>query len=396
MRRFLVIFTIFALLTGCSAAGERDGVSRQEETVVSQEKTTAEGSRGTAQTPGEGLTMEMEHEVYDPSLSRYTYFVRNATEETVDFGEDYGLQRQENGQWVDLSFGENTGFTAIEYELPPGGTKALTCWLGRLRDTPTEGTYRLVKTVGGQTLYATFELGDSPYTAETPYGFEALEDLSEDYCADTAADTDVIITGDGVKNDGLAEEFLYKVSLDVPCQLRTVQDYDESYPMLIDVIYENGHFLWRMRTGGTVTEQRFSYIVTGGQDLYLSNGADWDSGERYGDRRTFLLPEGTAYSGLVTQVQEMTADRLAGNSTRYKIWSADGAWDACLTDTPTEFSVGNSGWGEVFDLQNWDGLETEITGVQWREDGTLRLTCQTVDGGKSLLTFDPETRQLKG
>ena len=52
----------------------------------------------------------------------------------------------------------------------------------------------------------------------------------------------------------------------------------------------NESFLWRMLSGGEITEQRFSYLVTDGTDLYLSNGADWASTEGYGSDTAFLLP----------------------------------------------------------------------------------------------------------
>ncbi len=97
----------------------------------------------------------------------------------MEFGEDYALQRREGDAWKDLTFRENAAFNAIGYALEPGGTMALTCGFDLFKEMPETGTYRLVKTVGGQTLYAEFELGDSPYTAETPYGFIPLEDLPE-------------------------------------------------------------------------------------------------------------------------------------------------------------------------------------------------------------------------
>ena len=346
------------------------------------------------------LFLELEHPVYDPSLTWYTYYIRNATEETVEFGEDYALQRREGDAWKDLTFRENAAFYAIGYALEPGGTMALTCGFGAFQEAPEDGTYRLVKNVGGHILYAEFELGDSPYTAETPYGFAPLEDLPEIYDADTAAEADVVYTNDGVKNGAAVEEFLYKVGLGVSCQLRTVQDYGENTAMLIDAIYKNGHFLWRMRQGDDVVEQRFSYIVTDGTDLYLSNGADWETAERYaGKELAWLVPMGTAGPELVSAVEQMTEDRLAANTARYRVWSADGAWDAFLTENPTEFAVrfhdkNGGGRGSMYDLNHWDGLETAIWGLEWQEDGKLLLVCETANGGSSRLTFDPETEKF--
>lgn len=393
MKKLLSMLLILVLLTACGAQKEP---APAEENVPPAETVQED----TPSKPGAGLFLELEHPVYDPTLTRYTYFVRNATEETVEFGEDYALQRQEGDAWKDLTWVENAGFTAIGYALEPGQTMALTCGFDLYKEDPEAGNYRLVKTVGGQTLYAEFELGDSPYTAETPYGFIPLEDLPEIYDADTAADADVVYTNDGVQNGAAVEEFLYKVRLHVPCQLRTVQDYGENTAMLIDTIYESGHFLWRMRQGDDVAEQRFSYIVTDGTDLYLSNGADWETAERYaGKELAWLVPMETAGPELVSAVEKMTEERLAANTARYRVWSADGQWDAFLAENPTKFFVSfhdkrGGGRGGMYELQNWDGLETVIWGLEWQEDGKLLLVCETVDGGSSRLTFDPETEKF--
>ena len=344
-----------------------------------------------------GVTVELEHEVYDPSLTRYTYFLRNGTEESLEFGEEYTIQRQKDGAWQDLTQRENTGFVAIGYTLAPGGTMALTCTLDLYQETPEPGRYRLVKPVGGGAATAEFELGESPYTADRPYGLAPLEELPPHYSASSAAATDVVFTNGGVKNAQGTADFLEKVRLNTPCQLRTVQEYSESWPMVIDVIYENGHFLWRMASDGAVTEKRFSYVVTDGTDLYLSNGADWAGTVGYESDKAFLVPPGTG-AALVETVKAMTDARLAGNTARYRIWSEDGTWDACLTETPTEFGVGwqkpgQGARGSLYDLQDWDGLETGITGLAWQEDGTLLLTCETLDGSRRLV-FDPEGEQL--
>lgn len=376
------------LLSGCGA-GQEEEPQEPEQVPQTEESVTAP----------EGLTMEMEHPVYDPSLDTYAYFICNDTDETVDFGENYTLQRRDGDDWTDLTLREDAAWVLIGYSLEPGRTMALTCSFALYEEAPQAGEYRLVKTVGDTQLTAEFALGESIYTARTPYGFGPLEELPERYgAADAAGSGAVIFIGSGEENLQAVEEFLDKVSLDVPCQLRTVQDQGEGVPMVIDVIYESGNFLWRMRSGGTeVTERRLSYLVTDGTDLYLSDGADWETGEQYGDQRIFLVPplRGTAW---VADVETMTANRLAGNVTRYKAWSADGLWSASLEEEPTAFSAeyhGSDGsWSRSYDLKVWDGLETEITGLSWEEDDILKINCKTTEGDTAVLTFNLQTERL--
>ena len=178
--------------------------------------------------------------------------------------------------------------------------------------------------------------------------------------------------------------------------------------MVIDVIYENDHYLWRMWSDGDVSEKRFSYIVTDGEALYLANGVDWENQTRFGGNVVIplLIPEGVTPE-MVQAVEEQRAARLESNVTRYKVWSdADetGIWSAALWEAhqsqkTTEFSVERyssegGGWGSTYDLQDWGRTETEITAIEWRFGGQLRLTCLTADGGESILEFAPDAEQL--
>lgn len=349
----------------------------------------------------DGLHIFTEREVYDPSLTTFTYFIFNHTDETLEFGEDYRIQRlAEDGSWVDLTPREDWGFTCIGLILKPGGEMSSTCTLDRYEEMPEPGSYRLVKPLGDREAEALFQLGDSPYTAQTPYGFGPLEELPEDYRVPSASTDCVVFLKNGMRNPENLEAFLHKSRLGAPCQLRTVQYRGDGMPIITDVIYENGHFLRRVRSDGSITERRFSNLVTDGQSLYLSNGADWASGEKYHDSRVPLIPVETP-AEMIAAVEAAAEDRLRASGIRYRVWSASGTRDAFLTaeDPPTAFAVncregGEGTWGGVYDLQDWDGLETAITGLSWQEDNTLLLHCETAEGGSSTLCFDPETERL--
>ena len=389
MRRIFTGILMAMLLTGCAASAPGESGEAAPET----------GGRE----PEAELLLELEHETYDASLDRYTYFIRNGTEKPVEFGEAYLLQRWVSSpgadQWENLPLLENAGFESIGYVLAPGGTMALSCGFGLFGGEPEEGgRYRLVKEVDGRTLYGEFHIGDGPYTLEAPYGFVPLEELPEIYgAAEAAADGAVAFSGAGTENMGAAEEFLRKAGLGAPCQLRTVQDYGEGTPMVIDAIFENNHFLWRVRSGGEIMERRFAYLVTDGTDVYLSNGADWESTRRYDSGMAWLVPSGSG-ENLVSAAENMTAERLAGNAARCKVWSADGEWAAALTEAPGEFSVEYRGptgsWGRTYRLRDCGGPEGEITGLSWQEDGALRLACETGVGGKTPLLFEPQSERI--
>ena len=400
MKRLISILLIFVMLTACGAQVE---TAKEEKGLPAGEMTLPENTHVENDTGECACTMTTEWEEYDPSVGSVWYILKNESSQAVSLGWPYSLETLgENSTWYQVPLVENAAWYAIAYELPAGGSIALACSFSMFDyDFSGGGTYRIVKEVEGQTCTAEFRLkAGAAISADAPYGFAPLEDLPETYGADTAAENDVVYTNDGVKNGNAVETFLHKVGLGVPSQLRTVQDYGEGAVMVIDAIYKNGCFLWRMRQGDYVAEERFSYIVTDRTDLYLSNGADWETAERYANKELiWLVPMGTAGPELVSAVEKLTEDRLATNRARYRVWSADGQWEAFLTEVPTEFFVsehsGGGGRGSMYNLNQWDGLETVIWGLEWQEDGKLLLVCETVDGGASRLTFDPETETLE-
>ena len=348
------------------------------------------------------LNMETEWMEYDPSVDSIWCILSYEGEgEPLEFGAEYRLEVQTDSGWEQVPW-KNEAWEDILYTLPAGESWAFPCVLSLFDYDFTEGTYRVVKdleVLPGEAeplpCWAEFTLRKgAAVSAEAPYGFGPMGEVPEyGDPAELAASGAVVFTEAGTENADAAETFLDKVSLGIPCQLRTLQSYYESWPMLIDVIYENGSFLWRMRTGGEITEKRFSYIVTDGADVYLSNGADWTATEAYDSDRAFLVPSGSG-GGLLSMAQELMGDQTTGNTAWYRVWTQDGGQSAFLTRTPTEFGVEGPGGGSLYDLGNWYDDAPSITGLAWQADGTLRLTCETAAGGMACYDFDPEARYL--
>ena len=381
MKRLWICLLALLVLAGCGSSETGTEEAPQEE-----------------QTPSSGsysLGLATEWDAYDPSVDAIWCILSYEGEgEPLEFGAEYRLEVQTDSGWEQVPW-KNEAWEDILYTLPAGESWAFSCSLSLFDYDFTEGTYRVVKEIGGLPCEAEFTLETgAAVSTETPYGFGPMEDLPENWDPTEAAQArTVVFTEAGAENMDLAEEFLNKVSLGIPCQMRTLQSYYESWPMLIDVIYDGNSFLWRMRTGGEITEARFSYIVTDGTDVYLSNGADWESTEEYDSDWAFLVPSGSG-SGLLSMAQELMGDQTTGNTAWYRVWTQDGGQSAFLTRTPTEFGVEGPGSGSLYDLGNWYDDAPPITGLTWQADGALRLTCRLEAGGVRTFGFDPETGYL--
>lgn len=397
MKKRLISLLCLALLTGCGAENTGDTAW-----MVSQPEQHGLLPRSAEVDVDGAFTLSTEWEEYDLSADHIWFLVENRGETDTETGTEYALEKRletDGGAagWYQVPLAEDAGWEAVALALPAGETAALLCRLAMFDyDFSGGGTFRIVKEIGGQTCAGEFRLVEGgAISATAPYGFQPLEDLPEPWGAAEAGRDSVVFSQDGAAGLALAGSFLNKVRLGVPCQLRTVQDYGEGAAMATDVIFEDGCFLWRMKSMGTVEELRFSYLVTDGRDLYLSNGADWAAGERYNDRRTLLAPEGTA--GLeegIDLVERMTADRLAGNAARYRVWNQGGTASAGLTEDPLEFFTESAAGGSVETLAG-RGVSA-VTAVEWQADGTLRLTCETDAGGRTALCYDPAAKTLSG
>ena len=121
---------------------------------------------GCAKSPDAPIGFEVLPETVTPTGLTYR-ITRGA--ENWGFGDDYALEKQENGEWVAVPIVESDielAFNAIEHVLDPGQQKDMTAnWLllyGELAD----GHYRMVKTFDNEengshdriTLYAEFDI----------------------------------------------------------------------------------------------------------------------------------------------------------------------------------------------------------------------------------------------
>lgn len=376
MRKISALLLSMLLLTGCAALAQNlpDADQSAEEAAVEQAEP-------------ENAVLVCEWPEYDVSASGVTFIFTNPLDEPFYTGMNYELQAKDAfGLWKTVPVIENGGWPAVELVVEPEMSRAFTLSFSFYDYDFRPGVYRVLK----DGYSAEFTLTDgAAISAETPYGFAPLEELPEK----NFSTENCIVFVDSRLGSGMEpmKAFLEKVSLEMDCQLRSVERASNGASAVIDIIYEDGRFLRRGLTDGDIAEKFFSYIITDGTNLYLSNAADWDTAADHAqnscvDQSAFcLLPQGCADAELVSAVEDMTATRLANNITRYKVWSQDGTMFASLTETPTTLSMGGLGYGTVVDLRDYDGLETAILDIAWQEDGSVLLTCDTNTGEKSIL-----------
>jgi len=386
-RIWICLICLALLLAGC---GKKNAEVEVPPAVMPVHQETPE-----VEVVSGSFLLSTQQAVYSTQTKQLYFYLENQSEKEIMTGRDHSLQVLEGEKWTDVPFREDYAWTAEGLLVPPGKTIALTCNLEMFDyDFSHGGSFRITKTVEGVLCTAEFRISEE---AEEEIRIR-LEELPADYGAGSAEETAVVFTGDGVKNGKAVLDFLDQYALGVPGSLRTVQDYGEGAVMVIDVTYENDHFLWRMWDGGAVTEKRYSYLVTDGTDVYLSNGADWDSTRTYNSEKTRLIPLSDRTAA--AQVETLTEARLAGNITRYRVWSpGEGPylWSAGLTDTAGEFSVerrGNGVQGRLYTLEELGKEEREIRNLDWEEDGLLLLTCKSRDSSTEFLRFDPEKEEI--
>lgn len=393
MKRLIILILIVSLLL--TACGKRETSTQPPAGGTVLPPTCAE----TVSEPGD-YAIVCEWEEYACDVGRITFFVENHTKEPLETGVDFQLETLgENGAWYQVPLVQNVGWVALGLQIPAGERVPLECWFPMYEyDFSGGGTYRIVKELNGQTVTGTFKMAEtSGISAQQPYGFAPLEELPEHYSAADAHGNEVVFAAGGARNLDAVKEFLKKSGEGVSCQLRTVQDYGEGAVMVIDVIHENDHFLWRMWNAGQITEQRFSYIVTDGTALFLSNGVDWQHTELYDSGTAFLIPEGVT-GEMLTMIERQAANRLEGSVIRYRVWSEDGVYDAALTTEPDAFSVGwqkpgEGSRGEMFYVQKPDGTARRLTALEW-QGSDLQLICEMPEGGREHWTFCGETWTL--
>lgn len=351
------------------------------------------------------IVVRTEYDIYGADVPEVSYTIVNKTSDELVYGVQYSVEVKLDGKWHEIPFPENTAWNDIGIMLKPNGKNAHSFSFSELDYRMADGTYRLIKELGGKRYFAEFMVGPSPITAETPFGYQALEKLPEEYTAEAAEKNgDVVLTFSGTKNTGKLEDFVNKAALGMAAMVRIVQHTIEGDPIITDFIYNengDGYYLYRHdnsrdKFGGAdkgITQAIYSYLITDGEAIYLSDCAGWALlGDYPGAALTQIAPAAQAgeIAALTGLVAEMTENRLAGNSTQYKVYSPKGDKSVGLTGAQGDdtligklsYIYSSPGRGEMRYVADPDKIATRITEVAWIDNDSFVLACTTSGGLK--------------
>lgn len=380
MKRVMCLILAAALVLGLAACEERKKVSPYGEDDFGTDSP---------------VILVTENRSYDKSVESFTYWVSNYGEEPVTFSTDYTVEVKEGETWYSLPQAEEmTGSGGETETVAPGETVTGKFSFWQYDYTVVDGEYRLIMDIGGSLHRAYFSIGSSTALEEDPYGYGTLESLPTELDLDSLT-YDIAISSAGEVIGGSEEHvitFLRKAADGADGMLRIVSYGLSGQPVLYDIVYEDGCFLCRKdatRDGGeTITQQRYSYLVTDGDYIYLSDQASLEEKDLAGRRieaNRFAILTGSGFSlwdAMVELVKQMTEERLAKDAALARYWSADGTYWVNLTADPKDYTVSSKKHGmsrtltEFSQLEEERGAEMEIVSAVWTSETQVRLSCR--------------------
>ncbi|SHI10861.1 protein of unknown function [Sporobacter termitidis DSM 10068] len=337
------------------------------------------------------IIIKTEYEVYGSDVPEISYTIANNTAAELTYGVEYAVEVSKDGTWYQVPFPENMAWIMIGVILKPHAVNSGSFKLSDLDYRFADGSYRLIKKIGDKRYFAEFRIGPSAITAETPFGYQPLEKLPEDYSSEAAAaNGDVVFSLKGTWNTEKLAAFVDKAALGMPAMLRLVRFTIEGDPIILDCVYNenhSGYYLFkhdnsRDKFGADpgITQTIYSYLITDGAGLYLSNCAGWEMTKIYIGAATARIPwpsDAADISGPVQAVERMTEKRLGGNLARYKVYSPGGGKSVSLSEEKLSYGYERPGRGEIQSLANPDGSVTQIRDIVWLDDASFVLICDT-------------------
>ena len=352
MKRLLLLLFLPAMLLSLAACGSHD--------VVSVDFYT-----------GSSVTMATRWPVYDKSIDKIGFYLTNNTDSELTLDGGFLLLHHTRIGWEKLSMPQNDAFLFVSCTVPAGGSWASELDVSGLK----RGVYRIVKSVSGLNCYAEFEIGKSDITAAEPYGIAALDTLPRDYTATEAAENGDVTLGNGNTSNGERfDEFLKMVSLGVPDTVRLSQYTVEGKPVISDIEYNGRCFTITTDStrdnfsAETLTKGVYSYIITDGSGIYLSNCRSYDDACSlvHGMDENTLSVTYSCQEGWCDKVSELQSRRSEDCEPRMALWRDDDT--CCMIGSDGVPGYSDAGYSELAPLPDDEYDVSDVVGIAWLSD----------------------------
>lgn len=366
--------------------------------------TAEESYRESELNPDTGISLRALYPIYDEGCEYISYVLENNSEDTIEFGSYFHLERQVGRRWKRVKTSIPVAFEDILYFAMPGTTRYESCYLNAYRDNMGEGRYRIVREIEGAWYTAEFEIGDSPITALTPHGFVPLEELPEKYSPEQAEADGVVVLREGtiVNADAMSDFFSAWMHHGFRGQLRVMHEANGGW-ILTDLILgdsRNTEFRVTLRTDdrraealGAVKTSYYGFFHVEDNCLWLSNYRDFETHEETDQLPDQGIAPSYCYHGSVklfggTQLPEQIIARIDDTHNREMpprmiVWSPDGKIKASV-GRDGELWLSTESWGTV-----WGGKHSgmPIIDLRWQDANTLMVAADSGESGRYLYEF---------
>ena len=138
------LFLLLALCLGLAACKENADQQLEEAEIQSL--------------PSEqnGVSMEAGQKMYAPDAEKMTILIENKSEQEVVYGKHFTMEKKVDGVWRMVPVKDGAAFVEIALFISSEEMETEVIPLYLFHQPLSEGTYRIVKKIGGQSLAADF------------------------------------------------------------------------------------------------------------------------------------------------------------------------------------------------------------------------------------------------
>lgn len=334
------------------------------------------------------VTFHTEYDVYDKEVEKIKYIFENHTTITVSYGYDTELEVFVNGQWYEINLTRDIDDVAMI--LNSNKTREdVFQWNIEDYDLP-EGKYRIIKQLsdrkygqlgvfGERKYYAEFEIGKSIYTKYSPYGYEKLQKLPKEYTKKIAIKNDdvVLIEGGNTENTENIDKFIENVDLGIPAFLRITRYLKNGDILITEVEYIKGKYIYRCDSTRTqknigIIKKEYPYMITDGNNVYLSNWSNWEYKQKYqGEAGEHLFSKSNGeYAVCAVENVKNIMEECSQGSTIYRVK---------IKDQEYYFSE-QKAIEQFLKLEKRKGhINTKVISIIWHDNGEFLIKAVSDD-----------------